>query len=221
VTAGLPRPCRRALATGALLVVAAAATACAPKPGSARPTTTTAPTIAISPAATSTTTGATRPEPTAQRTPEGARSAAIAYLRLAEAVVELDDAGAAALQRAAASASAADGLVTSLLERLAAVRGAFPGGLAYRVAPLAAHVTSFTPERAVVEVWYVGVAVPTDATAYEEWRTARYQLVWERHGWRVAAESSTPGPRPSAPAQPAPVPGAALRPVLDPPGTAR
>lgn len=145
----------------------------------------------------------------------GAKAAALDYLRLSEAVVAMDDDEAAEVQRRASSADAAGRLVDDLLRRLAALRQAFPAGLAYRVAPLAVHIPSLTPEGATVEVWYVGVVVPPDATAYEEWRTSRYELVWERDAWRVAAASSQAGPRPASQAQPAPASGAALTAMLD------
>jgi len=151
---------------------------------------------------------------TDQRTARGAGQAALDYLRLSERAVGLDDGAAAALQREAAASSAADRLVSKLLADLGALRRAYPDGpVTYRVAPLGVRVRPAVGGH-VAEVWYVGVLVPHTGSAYEEWRTARYELVWERNAWRVAGEDGEPGPRPAAPAQPAPAPGPALAAVL-------
>ena len=153
--------------------------------------------------------------PTTDRTLDGAKAAATAYLRLAEAIVFLDDAEAAKLQREASSKAAADGLVAELHRRLDVLRRSFPEGTpAFRVAPLAVRAAWRGADRVDTEIWYVGVVVPRQSVAYEEWRTSRYQFVWERGAWRIEAESSEPGPRPSSQAQPVPVSGPALAALL-------
>ncbi|MDQ3573758.1 MAG: hypothetical protein M3404_02380 [Actinomycetota bacterium] len=131
------------------------------------------------------------------RTLGGARTAALRYLALAEAVVRMDEAEAVAAQREAATAAAADALASELSDKLARLRNAYSNGaVAYRLGPLAARASMLSPDRARVEIWYVGVVAPEASSTYEEWRMARYDLAWERGAWRVAGESSGPGPRP-------------------------
>lgn len=151
----------------------------------------------------------------AKRTADGAKVAAIAYLRLSERVVGMDDAAAADAQRAVATSSAADGLVTETLAKLAVLRRAYPGApVILRVAPLAIRVTVDGPDRATTEIWHVDVVSPPGGTAYEQWRTTRYELAWERDAWRVASETALDGPRPLSAALPAPVTANALEAAL-------
>jgi hypothetical protein len=136
----------------------------------------------------------------------GARAAALAYLALSERVVGLD---------VEATAAAAPRLVAELRQRLGALVTAFPGGgLRYRVGPLAVRTELAGAERARVEVWYVGVLAAPGVAPYEQWRLSRYDLAWERGGWRVAAESTGPGPRPAAPVGPEPATTPALEAAL-------
>ena len=131
------------------------------------------------------------------RTVAGARTAALRYLALAEAVVGMAEDQAVAAQRDAATAATADALVAELRDKLARLRQGFPvGALSYRVGPLAARASMRAPNEGRVEIWYVGVVIPEGAPSWEEWRLARYDLAFERHAWRVAAEASGPGPRP-------------------------
>lgn len=134
-----------------------------------------------------------------ERGPDGARRAALRYLGLAEAVVTMDEAAAEQAQRAAATDGAADGLVVKLRQDLAILHRSFPvGPVRYRVAPLATRVTGDGVDRVVAEVLYVGVLTAPALPSFEEWRVSRYELVWERDGWRVASEQSKPTPRPIA-----------------------
>lgn len=146
---------------------------------------------------------------------ESARAAALAYLALSERVVAGDVEAAAAAQREAATSAAAPALVSGLRQRLAALAAAYPGGgLHYRVGALAVRATLAGPAKARVEVWYVGVLSAPGVAPYEQWRLSRYDLAWERGGWKVAAESGGPGPRPAAPVGPEPVTAAALEAAL-------
>ena len=146
---------------------------------------------------------------------ESARAAALAYLGLSERVVAMDVEAAVAAQREAATSAAAPGLVAELRQRLAALAAAYPGGgLRYRVGALAVRATLAGAAQARVEVWYVGVLSAPGVAPYEQWRLSRYDLAWERGGWRVAAESTGPGPRPAAPVGPEPVTATALESTL-------
>lgn len=129
----------------------------------------------------------------------GAVSAALHFLVASEAVLAMDESAAVAAQRAMATNAAADPLAARLRSQLAAFHDGFgPGPVGYRVAPVADRVTAADAEDVAVDVWYVAVIEPPDRPAYEDWRTMRYQLVWERGDWREAAEHDDPGPRPAA-----------------------
>jgi hypothetical protein len=59
------------------------------------------------------------------------------------------------------------------------------------------RVDAFTPDRARVAVWHVGVlhraeAVPPQAG----WAISAFDLVWERDDWKVWSETVAPGPAP-------------------------
>jgi hypothetical protein len=146
---------------------------------------------------------------------DSARAAALAYLGLSERVVAMDVEAAVAAQREAATTAAEPTLVADLRRCLAALAAAYPaGGLHYRVGALAVRAEPAGPARARVEVFYVGVLSAPGVAPYEQWRLSRYDLVWERGGWKVAAESSGPGPRPAAPVGPEPASAAAMEATL-------
>lgn len=126
----------------------------------------------------------------------GAEAGAVQFLLFSQALVGMTDGAAAEAQRVMSSTSATD-LVEDLLQKLAALRGGFPGGrVGYRIGPVASRVTLSDPDRATAEVWYVSVVSPPKLPPYEEWRTVRYDLVWEQADWREEAETSVAGPRP-------------------------
>lgn len=155
------------------------------------------------------------PGPESAHTLAGARTAGLHYLALSESVLAMSDAAAADAQREAASSGSADRLVGELTAKLAALHKAYPAGVAYRVGPIATRVAGVGTDAARAEIYYVGIVSPAGVAPYEEWRLARYDLVWERGAWRVAAESSGPGPRPAAPVQPEPASAAMMTAALD------
>jgi hypothetical protein len=127
----------------------------------------------------------------------GAAAAARDYVRALGAMVAMDQRSALAAQRDVASTAAADDLVADLAAKLTGLHRAFPpGSLTYRVAPLAVRLVEESPDAVRADVWYVGVVSGATLAPYEEWVTESYRLVWERHDWRVAAQTSAPGPRP-------------------------
>lgn len=131
------------------------------------------------------------------RTAVGAESAGVQFLLISQALVRMNDEQASRTERAMATTASADLLVADLLGKLTALRTGFPGGVVgYRIGPIASRVRLVDPDRATVEVWYVGVVSPPNLPPYEEWRTVRYSLLWERDDWRMDAERSVPGPRP-------------------------
>ena len=138
-----------------------------------------------------------------RRDAAGARAAGLAFTRLNEQLVRMDDAPALAARRAMASALTAEALVDQLRGELTELRRRWPvGTLSYRVVPLAVRGRDSGPESMRVDVWYLGVVAGRGLDTYEEWTTDTYHLVWERDDWRVAALSDVPGPRPAPGRQP-------------------
>ncbi|MBW3613711.1 MAG: hypothetical protein KY439_00150 [Actinobacteria bacterium] len=140
--------------------------------------------------------------------PAGAKAAAVEFTAAAGALVAMDEADALEAQATMAAAAAAEELVASLRDQLRELRESFAGPVTYRVAPVATRLSPVSADEVAVAVWYVGVVVVADLGPYEDWRTVRYRLVWERDDWRVAAESDTRGPRPTAPPGAEPTPPA-------------
>ncbi|MDQ1539222.1 MAG: hypothetical protein QOE58_3615 [Actinomycetota bacterium] len=131
------------------------------------------------------------------RSAAGAEAAGIGFLRLDQALVAMTVEDAAEAKAVIASAAAVDVLVAEVRAELEKLRTGYPGGTtAFRIGVLATRVSPASDDRVRVEIWHVGVVSPPGAAPYEEWRTQRYDLVWERDDWRVEAESSMPGPRP-------------------------
>lgn len=127
----------------------------------------------------------------------GAEAAALEFVAVAGPLVAMDEAAALEAQRTMAASGAAEALVSSLKSQLAAMRQGFAGPVTYRVAPVATSVAPAGPDEVAVAVWYVGVVTAAGVLPYEDWRTVRYRLIWERDDWRVAAEEDTRGPRPA------------------------
>lgn len=135
---------------------------------------------------------------TGTRTVEGAVAAAVQSVLAAERLVAMDEASAAEAQRAMAATASADALAERMRAQIRALDAAFGGRRPlYRVAVVGVAVTSASDTAASVSVWYVGIVVPPDEIAYQDWRRADIQLVWERGGWCVAAEDDMPAPRPA------------------------
>ncbi len=131
-------------------------------------------------------------------TPDGARAAAMNFLRLDQALSAMaDDTSVATAKRTITASSVTDALVANVTKKVAAVRRAFPAGpVRFRIGEVATKVTPADADHVRVEIWNVGIASPPGMVPYEDWSIQRYDLVWERDDWRDAAEVSTPGPVP-------------------------
>ena len=66
-----------------------------------------------------------------------------------------------------------------------------------RSAPVGYRIETYSPTRAQVAVWYVGI-VGSGATVapQQSWRTQIVSLVWENGAWKVTRFQSSPGPTP-------------------------
>ena len=102
--------------------------------------------------------------------------------------------------RAMASQAAAGTYVAEQSQELAeldAVAARGDGPLTWDVAVLATRLDAYTPSRALVSIWRVGVLSINGLTApVAEWTTVAYELVWERGDWRIWSDTQTPGPTP-------------------------
>lgn len=134
------------------------------------------------------------------RTREGAVAAAASFVTTGQALLGMDPLAAEEAVRQMAATSTADQQVADLLGKLRAARGALADGtgpIIYRQAAVAWRVDSFSPDRAGVAIWNVGV-LTRDGVAPPQagWATSTFDLVWERDDWKVERETITPGPAP-------------------------
>jgi len=134
------------------------------------------------------------------RTRAGAVAAATTDIRQGQRLYGLSSTARVAALRAMASPDAADAYVAAQTPQLAeldaiAARGA--GHLTWDVAVLATRLDAYTPSRARVTIWRVGILSIFGLTApLAEWTTDAYELVWQDGDWRVWSETQTPGPTP-------------------------
>lgn len=134
------------------------------------------------------------------RTREGAVAAAASFVTTGQALLDMDPLAAEDAVRQMAATSTADQQVADLLAKLRATRDELSGGtgpIIYRQAAVAWRVDSFSPDRARVAIWNVGV-LARDGVAPPQagWATSAFDLVWERGDWKIAGETITPGPAP-------------------------
>ena len=133
-------------------------------------------------------------------TEDGARAAAIAYVLTGQRLLELVPTKVAAAVRSMAASGSADAQVTEADEQLRRLRETLADGTGptrYMQAVLASRVDAFTPERARVSVWSVGVLSRIGvAQPQAGWTISTFELVWERADWRIWSETIAPGPAP-------------------------
>jgi len=102
--------------------------------------------------------------------------------------------------RAMAAGGSADTQVADAQDRIGKLRERLDEGtgpIRYLQAVLASRVDAFTPDRARVSVWSVGVLSRVGiAQPQAGWTTSTYELVWEGDDWRVWDTTITVGPAP-------------------------
>ncbi len=135
-------------------------------------------------------------------TEQGAVSAAAAFVTTGQSLLDVDPLAAEEAVRRMAASATADAQVKELLARLASLREDLSSGTGptvYRQSPISWRVDGFTPERARVAVWSVGI-LARDGVAPPQagWAISAFDLVWERGDWRIWSETVTPGPAPLA-----------------------
>jgi hypothetical protein len=134
------------------------------------------------------------------RTRDGAVAAAASFVTTGQALLDMDPLAAEEAVRQMAATATAEQQVAELLAKLRAARDELADGtgpILYRQAAIAWRVDSFSPDRASVAIWNVGV-LTRDGVAPPQagWATSAFDLVWERDDWKVEHETVTPGPAP-------------------------
>jgi hypothetical protein len=150
---------------------------------------------------------------------DGAVAAAVSFVTNGQALLDLDPVEAERTLREHAASATAEAQVGDLRQRLAAIHRALAGGtgpIRYWQAVLATRVQAFSPERAQVAVWHVGVLARAGvAPPQAGWAVSVVDLVWERGDWKLEHEAVTAGPAPMLDASAEPTSNAQLAAALD------
>jgi hypothetical protein len=134
------------------------------------------------------------------RSERGAVAAAVAYVLAGQALVDMPPTRVGGAIRTMAATASADRQVIDAEQRLQTLRDVLDDGtgpIHYLQAVLATRVDAYTPERARVSVWSVGVLSRAKiASPQAGWNISTFELVWERDDWKVWSETITAGPAP-------------------------
>ena len=134
------------------------------------------------------------------RTADGSVAAAVSFVCTGQALLDMDPLAAEAAVRQMAAAATADHQVADTLAKLRTARNTLAPGsgpIVYRQAAVAWRVESFTPDRARIAIWNVGVLAREGiAPPQAGWAISTFELGWERDDWKVIDERITPGPAP-------------------------
>lgn len=130
----------------------------------------------------------------------GAVAASVAFVCTGQSLLSMDPLSAEDAVRQMASSATADHQAqqaTSALREVRARLASGTGPIIYRQAAVSTRVDLFSPDRARVEVWSVGVLSRQGiAPPQAAWAISTFDLVWERDDWRVVSEMVVPGPAP-------------------------
>ncbi len=133
-------------------------------------------------------------------TRDGAVAAAVSDVRQGQRLFDLATSAREPALQAMAASAAAPAYVAEQSQALAELDGIAARGqgtLTWDVTVLATRLDAYTPARALVSLWRVGVLAIGGLTApLSEWATVRVELVWERGDWRIWSETEAPGPTP-------------------------
>lgn len=134
------------------------------------------------------------------RTQEGAVAAAASYVCTGQALLDMDPLAAEKAVRHMAADTTADNQVRQTLAKLRDARQALAPGsgpIDFRQAAVASRVEAWSPDRARVAVWNVGVLSREGvAPPQAAWAVSTFDLVWDRDDWKVWSETIAPGPAP-------------------------
>lgn len=141
-------------------------------------------------------------------TQDGARAAGVAYVLAGQRLLALPPTRVGDAIRAIAASASADAQVADTDQQLRQLRGVLAEGtgpIRYLQSVLATRVDAYTPERARISVWSVGVLSRAGAAQPQAgWNVSTFELMWERGDWKVWSETITPGPAPALNAGSAP-----------------
>lgn len=133
-------------------------------------------------------------------TPEGATTAAVAYVATGQALIDMDPLAVEDAVRQMAAEATVDRQVAQVLDDLGRLRDVLRSGtgpVTVHQAAVASRLDEFGEGRARVAVWNVtvltreGIAAPQAA-----WKISTFDLLWERGDWRISDEVIVPGPAP-------------------------
>ena len=131
----------------------------------------------------------------------GALAAAGTYATTGQALIDMAPTELAdAVRRYSAAGSESD-QISEVTTEVASLRHALSSGqgrIQYVKSVLATRLSSYSPERAEIQVWAVGVLWRQGAAEPQaDWTTSTFVLVWEDDTWKVETESITSGPAPA------------------------
>ena len=133
-------------------------------------------------------------------TQPGALAAAASYVTSGQLLIDHDPLAASDAVRQMSSTATAERRASDALRQLAATREHLSHGsgpITYRQAAVSFRVDSYSPDRARITIWNVGVLSRADvAPPQAAWATSTLELVWERDDWHLDAETISPGPAP-------------------------
>ena len=156
--------------------------------------------------------------PIEMRSADGARRTAVGFVLTGQRLLELSPTQVPAVIREMTAAGSGDVQTNAAQEQLRHLRDQLAGGsgpVRYLQAVLATRVVAFTPDRARVSVWSVGVLSRKGAVEPQAgWTTSTFDLVWERGGWRIWSETIEVGPTPAPNASGYPTAGDAFAQAL-------
>jgi len=142
------------------------------------------------------------------QTEDGARAAAVAYVLTGQDLLAMPPTRVGTAISAIAAEASAETQVADADQQLEQLRTVLVGGngpVRYLQAALATRVDAYSPQRARVSVWSVGVLSRAGAAQPQAgWNISTFELVWERGDWKVWSETITPGPAPELNAGAAP-----------------
>ena len=152
-------------------------------------------------------------------TQPGALAAAASFVTSGQLLIDQDPLAASDAIREMSSTATAERRASDAMRQLAAAREKLSHGsgpITYRQAAVSFRIDSYTPERARIAIWNVGVLSRADvAPPQAAWATSTLELVWERDDWHLDTETISPGPAPVLNDSTAPATSAGFTSALD------